>query len=151
VIEKNGISYKTLLVKNPAGMNLTLNVFKEISTHPVLMFILNDNLADGRDVSWIWDSDFEVLNQTRPKLILVSGERAEDMLLRIKYAVGPLTKISKGYYKYSHGEIIMNKDLNKIETELKSRIKEELIFVLPTYTAMLSFRKYLLGNAINEQ
>jgi hypothetical protein len=73
------------------------------------------------------------------------------MLLRIKYAVGPLTKISKGYYKYSHGEIIMNKDLNKIETELKSRIKEELIFVLPTYTAMLSFRKYLLGNAINEQ
>ncbi|MEW6171676.1 MAG: MurT ligase domain-containing protein [Bacillota bacterium] len=82
------------LVKNPAGFNESLNLLKN-STEPKDVFIaLNDNAADGRDISWIWDVDFERLENCNNVLRFVcSGSRAEEVALRLKYAGVPVRKI----------------------------------------------------------
>ena len=74
-----------LLVKNPAGANEILRTLRlEPGEHELLM-ILNDRIADGRDVSWIWDADFEILSK-RIKRATCSGTRAAELALRLKYA-----------------------------------------------------------------
>ncbi len=151
-IDKDGITYKTLLIKNPAGFTLTLNLLKNIKESTIVL-ILNDNIADGRDVSWIWDSDVEILKKISPKRIICSGTRAEDMLLRVKYALGGLEKVSKNKYKNIelNTEVELVRDIKNIHKKL-STINSQLstIYVLPTYTAMLAFRKNLLGKALDE-
>ena len=95
------------------------------------MAILNDNIADGRDVSWIWDTDWEVL-KGKIQSSGVSGLRAWDLALRLKYAGFYLSK--NDVYeniKYSIKAIISNLD-----------IKDTLI-ILPTYTALLEVQKTL--------
>src|SRR5205814_792514 len=82
-----------LLVKNPAGANEVLRTLTLEEGEIDLWLALNDRIADGRDVSWIWDADFEVL-AGRVRHATCSGTRAEEMALRLKYAgVGP-TSIS---------------------------------------------------------
>ncbi len=131
----NNKNLKILLVKNPAGFN---EVLKTILSHfeqkPISFLIsLNDLIADGKDVSWIWDVDFEYLKQFKNlKRIIISGRRAEDLALRIKYSGFPLNKTN---FK-------LEKNFNKaIELLLKSNSKN--LFILPTYTAMLDIRKIL--------
>lgn len=82
------------LVKNPAGFNESLNLLTE-SPEPKDVFIaLNDNDADGRDVSWIWDVDFERLENRKEILrYICSGQRAEEIAVRLKYAGIPVQKI----------------------------------------------------------
>ncbi|MEW6182041.1 MAG: MurT ligase domain-containing protein [Bacillota bacterium] len=82
------------LVKNPAGFNESLNLLNN-SREPKDVFIaLNDNAADGRDISWIWDVDFERLENSKNVLrFICSGTRAEEMALRLKYAGVPVRKI----------------------------------------------------------
>lgn len=83
------------LVKNPTGFNEGLRALLHLDPPVDLLIALNDNDADGRDVSWIWDVDFEMLEgmQERINLIFCTGQRGEEMAVRLKYAGVPLGKI----------------------------------------------------------
>src|SRR5207248_4608490 len=74
-----------LLVKNPAGANEVLRTLTLEDGRLDLWIALNDGIADGRDVSWIWDADFELL-RGRVRRVTCAGTRAEEMALRLKYA-----------------------------------------------------------------
>ncbi len=80
-----GRAVSILLVKNPAGANEVLRTLTLESGELDLWLALNDGIADGRDVSWIWDADFELL-AGRVRRVTCSGTRAEEMALRLKYA-----------------------------------------------------------------
>ncbi len=84
-VQAEGRTIRLLLAKNPTGFNEVLRtLFSENTAHHVL-FVLNDHIADGRDVSWIWDVDFErVVGQT--ETLVITGTRALDLALRLKYA-----------------------------------------------------------------
>lgn len=119
-----------ILVKNPVGCERALHHLASITTPFSLVLILNDADADGTDVSWIWDASYDVLN-TLPNLtnIIVSGTRAEDMLLRLKYAGVSINHIS---LIHDHSQILQEITTSDIAT-----------VILPTYTAMLEFRPLL--------
>ena len=126
----DGRDLAILLVKNPAGANEVLRtVALEDGEHDVLA-ILNDNIADGRDVSWIWDADFEVLGG-RVRRATCAGTRAAEMALRLKYAGVPEARID-------------------VEDDLAAALDKATagadgpLFVLPTYTAMLALREELV-------
>ncbi|WP_312609350.1 DUF1727 domain-containing protein, partial [Mammaliicoccus sciuri] len=72
--------------KNPAGMNASLSVGEQLSGSKVYLISLNDNAADGRDTSWIYDADFEKLTRQQRETIIVTGTRAEELQLRLKLA-----------------------------------------------------------------
>ena len=74
-----------LLVKNPAGANEAVRTIVAGGGVPVAVIALNDDIADGRDVSWIWDVDFEPLAACLDRLVAAGG-RAEELALRFKYA-----------------------------------------------------------------
>lgn len=135
--ELGGKTVQMILVKNPAGCNQALGYVGSLDEDRCLIFALNDRTADGHDISWIWDADYEVLaGDTRIKKIYVTGDRAEDMQLRLKYA------------GFEENRITLEKDQNA----LLSKIKEESlpVFLLPNYTSMLSLRK-LLSDATGGQ
>ena len=81
----DGRQLSILLIKNPAGANEVLRTLTLEDGELDLWIALNDNIADGRDISWIWDADFEVL-AGRVRRVTCSGTRAEEMALRLKYA-----------------------------------------------------------------
>ena len=74
------------LAKNPAGMNASLSVGEQLQHKKVYVISLNDNAADGRDTSWIYDADFEKLQDQDIEAIIVTGTRAEELQLRLKLA-----------------------------------------------------------------
>lgn len=74
------------LAKNPAGMNASLSVGEQLEGKKVYVISLNDNAADGRDTSWIYDADFEKLSNQDIEAIIVTGTRAEELQLRLKLA-----------------------------------------------------------------
>ena len=84
-LQVGGREVAILLVKNPAGANEVLRTLTLEGEKLDLWIALNDGIADGRDISWIWDADFEVL-AGRVERITCSGTRAEEMALRLKYA-----------------------------------------------------------------
>ena len=81
-----------LLIKNPAGANEAVRTLEEGGVPATLVIALNDRIADGRDVSWIWDVDFEPLLD-RAERIVVSGERAAELALRFTYAGFPPARL----------------------------------------------------------
>ena len=81
-----------LLIKNPAGANEVVRTLAAAASPPSLVVALNDAIADGRDVSWIWDVDFEPLLE-RARAIVVSGERAAELALRFTYAGLPAERL----------------------------------------------------------
>ena len=84
-IHIEGRTLRLLLAKNPTGFNEVLRTLFNEGTHRHVLFVLNDNIADGRDISWIWDVDFEqAVNHT--STLVVAGSRALDLALRLKYA-----------------------------------------------------------------
>ena len=121
-------SVRMILVKNPAGCNQVLNFLSNASGPVLFTVCLNDRDADGTDVSWIWDVDFEKLCDMGDLLtaIYVSGVRADDMALRFKYAGIPLEKIH------------VEKDYGKLMDEVTDQ--EVPVYIMPTYTAMLDLR-----------
>lgn len=130
---------KIFLAKNPASFNANLTLILEnLPQARCLLFALNDNIPDGRDVSWIYDIDPIKLKQACDnKKIFVSGTRHLDMLLRLKYA-------EVNYQDCWHSE-----DLEKmIKTMIRQAEKDELCLILPTYSAMLESRKILCGKKI---
>jgi lipid II isoglutaminyl synthase (glutamine-hydrolysing) len=103
-----------------------------------LLVVLNDRIPDGRDISWIWDVDLPSINKFGR--ILVSGDRAYDMALRLKYELGVASYESR---------VRVFSDLKKAIDTGVSLIKEnETLFVLPTYSAMLETRKIITGKKI---
>lgn len=132
---KKTVYFKLLLVKNPAGCNLNLDILKTVKNLKLIL-LLNDNIADGKDVSWIWDCEFEKLNECDLTELIFSGKRAYDIQLRIKYAL-----ISR---KYSNTNKYIDQNINySIKKAVELATNDETIYVLPTYTAMLEFRKTL--------
>ena len=123
---------KMMLVKNPAGCNQVLDFLRDMKERFVLVLCLNDRGADGTDVSWIYDAAFEKLTQMGGRLekIVVAGDRAADMAVRVKYAgVAP---------RY----IELQRDYEKL---VQWMAKQELpIFIIPTYTAMLELRETVI-------
>ena len=117
-----------LLVKNPAGANEALRTLEEGRVPPTLVVALNDRIADGRDVSWIWDVDFEPMLQAADRIV-VSGERAAELALRFTYAGYPRSQLE--LVPDLEGALDRGVDLTAPGGELA---------VLPTYTAMLELR-----------
>ena len=118
------------LIKNPTGASEVLRTVNQ-NTSKKLLIIINDNYADGRDVSWLWDTDFELLKDF-PRQITVSGTRAYDMAVRLKYAGFDTSKIE---VKTNIKEAFYH-SLNSINPE-------EQLLVMPTYTALLEMKKFL--------
>jgi len=132
--EINGVPLRMILIKNPAGCNQVLNFLTEMSEPFVFAVCLSDRTQDGKDISWIWDVDFERLVQMGDLLdhVLVSGNRADDMAMRFKYAGMPLEKI----------EVVH--DYLDLTKACVSRNKP--CYIMPTYTAMLSLRSTISKN-----
>jgi UDP-N-acetylmuramyl tripeptide synthase len=128
-----------LLVKNPAGANEVLRTLKlEAAAGPLdLWLALNDRIADGRDVSWIWDADFELL-EGAVRRVVCAGTRAPEMALRLKYAGWPEDSIAVE---------------PEIEAALDRALAEapERLFALPTYTALLELHKVLSGRGLTRE
>jgi UDP-N-acetylmuramyl tripeptide synthase len=121
-----------MLVKNPAGANEVLRTLAlEPGSHD-LLGILNDQIADGRDVSWIWDADFELL-AGRVERVLCSGSRAADLAARLKYAGIEPRRIE------------IREDLpGALGRALATGEQQRPLYALPTYTAMLALRELLV-------
>jgi UDP-N-acetylmuramyl tripeptide synthase len=124
-----GRQVSILLVKNPAGANEVLRTLTLEDGRLDLWLALNDRIADGRDVSWIWDADFEVL-AGRVRRATCSGTRAEEMALRLKYAE-------------IDAQLVVERDLERsLDAAVQSAAGERL-YALPTYTALLELRDLL--------
>ncbi len=119
-----------LLIKNPAGANEVVRTL-ETGIPPVLVIALNDAIADGQDVSWIWDVDFEPLLE-HVGLVLATGERAAELGLRLRY--GGLRDERLEVVPSLEQALDRGMSLVEAGTEL---------VVLPTYTAMLALRGIL--------
>jgi UDP-N-acetylmuramyl tripeptide synthase len=126
----DGRHLSILLVKNPAGANEVLRTLTLETGELDLWLALNDGIADGRDVSWIWDADFEVL-AGRVRRATCSGTRAEEMGLRLKYA------------GIEEGVIAVDRDLGGSLDAAVRGAGSERVYALPTYTALLDLRDML--------
>jgi len=123
-----------LLAKNPTGFNEVLRTAIQFGDAHSFLIALNDRIADGRDVSWIWDVDFEQLRSVARHIVL-SGDRALDLRVRLKYAEVPGDRI----------EVETNWGA-ALRRAAEVTPKGETLFVLPTYTAMLELRSVLTRN-----
>jgi UDP-N-acetylmuramyl tripeptide synthase len=170
-VQMEGRMLRLLLAKNPTGFNEVLRtLFSENATRHIL-FVLNDRIADGQDVSWIWDVDFErVVGNTAT--LVVTGTRARDLALRMKYAgvasedmqivpSQPLrtvknekaTKKVKQRHARSVSETLEEASptsqdqiyglKNAIDQALQSVPVGETLFVVPTYTGLLEIHREL--------
>lgn len=119
-----------ILVKNPAGYNQALDTLALNKDEFSATFMLNDNYADGRDVSWIWDVDFEKISSLKIQDVFVSGIRMYDMAVRLKIA------------GLDPDKFILEEDYEKLTESLKNSSSKK-IYILATYTAMINYRKHL--------
>jgi UDP-N-acetylmuramyl tripeptide synthase len=129
----DGREVSILLVKNPAGANEVLRTLTLEDGRLDLWFALNDKIADGRDISWVWDADFELL-AGRVRRATCSGTRAEEMALRLKYAG-------------IDADLAVDRDLGR---SLDSAVAaaDGRLFALPTYTALLELRDLLADRGL---
>ncbi len=134
-IDVEGRPLSILLIKNPAGANevlRTLRLEADRDGAPLdLWLALNDRIADGRDVSWIWDADFELLAGSAGR-VTCTGTRAAEMALRLKYAGWPTERI----------EIVEGIGAS-LDRALARSGEGGRVFALPTYTALIELRTLL--------
>lgn len=124
------VPVRMILVKNPAGCSQTIDYLSRIDEDFLLVICLNDRTADGHDISWIWDADYERLSEnTHIQSMIVSGDRAEDLRVRLKYA------------GIDEKKIAMEKDNESLLSSMRSSTLP--VFVMPNYTSMLALRKIL--------
>ena len=128
-IEINNIPTIINLAKNPTGANVSLRILNEDDDEKDLFFVLNDNIADGFDVSWIWDINFDNLNNV--KRIITSGTRAYDIAIRIKTSGFDALKIEP--YLDLH---------EAVENLYKTNDKK---YVIANYTSLQPTRKEILN------
>ena len=126
-IKINGVPTIINLAKNPTGSNVSLRILNEDDSEKDLLFVLNDNIADGFDVSWIWDINFNNLNNV--SRIVTSGTRAYDIAIRIKTSGFPVEKI----------EPYLNLE-EAIKALYKTNIKK---YVIANYTSLQPTRHEL--------
>lgn len=118
-----------ILVKNPAGFSQTMSFLKSIDDDFTMILSLNDNAADGRDISWIWDVDFNgIFEKPNVKDIYVTGKRCYDMAIRVKYEGVGDREI----------KVIENEDYNKLVDIATSQGRD--VYIVPTYTSMMAMR-----------
>ena len=130
-VQIGGRDLAILLVKNPAGANEVLRTLAlDPGAHDVLA-VLNDKTADGRDISWVWDADFEVI-AGHVRRVTCSGTRAAELAVRLKYAgVAP---------ERLHVQHDLERALDAAIADGDGRL-----VALPTYTAMLALRELLVA------
>lgn len=119
------------LIKNPVGAGQVVQMLAGSGPPRRYLIVINDRIADGTDVSWLWDADFESL-AGRVAGVVVAGTRARDMAVRLKYAgIAP-------------EQIAVAADLDQaLDTALAATPAGETLYLLPTYTAMLEVRALL--------
>lgn len=127
-----GKEVKIILVKNPAGYNQAIDTVSLDERAVSVAFLLNDNYADGRDISWIWDVNFEKMTSLEIQQVLIGGIRNYDMAIRLKVA-GFNTEAFK-----------ISEDFDSLLGNIKN-CPSDFVYILATYTAMIDFRKYLHG------
>jgi lipid II isoglutaminyl synthase (glutamine-hydrolysing) len=129
-MEFRGRHLNLVLSKNPAGFNETLRTAVELAKGENFVIGLNDRKADGTDVSWIWDVDFEQL-KIKAKVVVPAGNRAHDMAVRLKYAeveaIAPETEPGRA-----------------LDGLIKATNEGDTVHLLCTYTAMLDLRAELV-------
>jgi UDP-N-acetylmuramyl tripeptide synthase len=120
-----------LLAKNPTGFNEVLRTAIQFGHATSFLIALNDRIADGQDVSWIWDVDFEQLKGAARHIVL-SGDRALDLRVRLKYAELPEDRLE-----------VATEWREALARAARATPPGETLFILPTYTAMLELRSVL--------
>jgi UDP-N-acetylmuramyl tripeptide synthase len=138
-IEVEGTDVSILLIKNPAGANEVLRTLRlEAGGEGIDLWVaLNDRIADGRDVSWIWDADFELLEGS-VRRVVCAGTRAPEMAVRLKYAGWPVEAI-------------------EVEPDIEASLDRALsatprrLFALPTYTALIELRRLLAKRGLAKE
>jgi len=136
-IEVGDVSLSILLIKNPAGAN---EVIRTLALEPApidIWIALNDRIADGRDVSWIWDADFEMLAE-RVGRVTCTGTRAAELALRLKYAGWPADRT-----------VVIEDPATALDHAVAAA--EGQLFALPTYTALLDLRNLLAERGDSER
>jgi len=138
-IDVAGKRLSILLIKNPAGANEVLRTLQlEAGEDGLDLWVaLNDRIADGRDVSWVWDADFELLAGS-VRRVVCTGTRAAEMAVRLKYAGWAAEKIAV--------EQGIESSLDAAVAGARGRL-----FALPTYTALLELRKLLSDRGLAEE
>ena len=129
-LELAGQELAILLIKNPAGANEILRTLALEPGELDLLGILNDRTADGRDVSWIWDADFELM-AGRARRVTCAGTRAAELALRLKYAGVPVDRLH------------VVPSLPAALDEALASATGAVVYALPTYTALLELREEL--------
>ncbi|HEY3314615.1 MAG TPA: MurT ligase domain-containing protein [Bacillota bacterium] len=133
-IDVDGRRVLIALVKNPVGFNEVVRTVLGDRGAKRLVIAINDNYADGTDVSWLWDVDFEQLAAAHAEIdfVVTSGIRAEDMAVRLKYAGVETNRIS------------VEEDISAALALALGRVEAgQTLYVLPTYTAMLEVRRVI--------
>ena len=131
----NDKKVQLFLAKNPTSFNESLRTINASGAKNLLL-ILNDRIPDGTDISWIWDIDFETLISHEMKLYL-AGDRVYDLALRTKYA--NLNILPENIFENLENAFLKGLGETKIN---------DILYVLPTYSAMLEARKILTGKKI---
>jgi lipid II isoglutaminyl synthase (glutamine-hydrolysing) len=132
-------SVSLLLIKNPAGTNEVLRTLRleAAGSELDLWIALNDGIADGRDVSWVWDADFELLAGA-VRGVTCAGTRAPEMALRLKYAGWPAAAI------------VVEEDVERSLDRAVAAAPDRL-FALPTYTALMELHKVLSSRGLTRE
>jgi len=139
VISYQNRNVQLFLSKNPTSFNQSFKTIKELHAQ-TLLIVLNDRIPDGRDVSWIWDTNLTGIENF--KHIIISGDRTYDMALRVQYEQKEKWSIENEKWK-------IEPDLKKaIDFGIEKLSQNETFFILPTYSAMLDTRKLLTGKKI---
>ena len=128
VLEHQGRRVKILLVKNPASLNQAIRLLESVAEPSAVLVAINDEHADGRDVSWLWDAEIERLAGS-PHRFGAGGVRAADMALRFKYA-GIEAWSEEGFR-------------GALDRLVADAAEGETVYLVPTYTAMLRFLEIL--------
>ena len=128
LIKYEGKEIDLILVKNPVGLDEVLHMLNTEKDDYSLVALLNANHADGIDTSWIWDGQFEDLNHDQIKKILVGGERWHDMGFRLEVA------------GFDPGKMVTCTDNEEVIANI-ANLPTKKVYILSTYTAMLSLRK----------
>ena len=137
-VRSDDVELSILLIKNPAGANEVLRTLTLEPGELDLLAVLNDNTADGKDVSWVWDADFELL-AGRVRRITCAGTRAAELAVRLKYAGVPVERLQV--------DAAPAAALDQALADTGDR----RLFALPTYTALLELRDELAARGHVQQ
>ncbi|MCL4354110.1 Mur ligase family protein [Patescibacteria group bacterium] len=130
IIRYKNKNVQIFLSKNPTSFNESLKT-AVANKGKYFLLVLNDRIPDGRDISWIWDFDLE---EAKAKNVTVSGDRTYDMALRLEYA--GIKNLTEPNLRQA------------INLAIENLPKDEILYILPTYSAMLEIRKIITGRKI---